>query len=826
MPNDLHIYVENNKELDVYNVREFPLSIISSVEDGEDYQIKQGVMSIGSEFPATLNNQTILGGIHINNSNTTTDKLPKKIQIVANGHEVLTGSILVREGTSINNRPNSFVTDIYAGNGDWVIKSKETTLAQCVNTFGYFYNVAAIQASWFFDGMSEVNDLVYAPVRYGNNWSFNASSPINKKVPYWTDFRPSISVYWTLVRGLRAAGYQLKSNFFDNPKVRKLVMPWTWGAFRNDNKYLQKYLFDAYTFSGQHNVGHPFVPFNGGAVDFFDTQLYNDYQTVGTDMTPYNNEGMGNGLGFDISNAYTYNGTNKEHIYTHPTDGIVANIILKFATKIRVTAEGGALWSAQFNVRVLCYKNGVQLPFNIITDNLWNISAGPGDIVSSERLIWTKKIQVAPNDVIKVKIEISHSGGGINNKGFGSIFFFNSHFWNEMADDSPLNSTFILSTMPGLQEYKFLDFVRGLTDCFDLICATDNINKIVYFEPAYNWQFGDQKGQGWFGSLPAKDWDAKQDINKQQVNRYFSDFEREFNFLHADDSNDGILKLRENLTKVKIGRCKFLFLERFKSGKKEHRNRFFAKCMHVKDDAFLPNSTLATNDIAGQIPLLYKQNTNTTSDNYNAETYKFKPRLLYYKGLIDQRMVPTDPGVMYIGNENNPPNGQGWATMYPFPKMFETNYDVYPVDLDKDPNLSYADEQWKPFDNSLAIHPVIRGLVRNFYLPRLCMYNNGLFCKLYVNIDELDFKGDYHRSLIDIKNDKWVLMKIDGYKPTIAGSTAVELFRVGFITKYEDDNVYPSIPNIANNIIVNSNDINYSSSLASFADLTINKEIL
>lgn len=163
----------------------------------------------------------------------------------------INGSIPILRGKLILNsavytdKPEQYNTSLAGGNGDWITDMQNVTLWDCVNTTPHDFTVANIELSWQnsagggYDS-DEFHDYVYAPVRYRQPWQY--ADPTTGDQIYASAniymLRPSISIYWLIIRAFRALGYSVNSQFINTQYFRRLVMPWTWGDFYDLNSQL------------------------------------------------------------------------------------------------------------------------------------------------------------------------------------------------------------------------------------------------------------------------------------------------------------------------------------------------------------------------------------------------------------------------------------------------------------------------------------------------------------------------------------------------------------------------------------------------------------
>src|SRR5690606_3179460 len=227
MPNANYLEFTLTKlKVDLSDSEEVPIDIDYQLESEDNFQQKKSSQSLDIDLPATKNNDRIFNSFHDPNiENVLENSSPKNCLIKANGVELFKGLALLNSVTSIEKKPVAYNIDCYGNNGDWIIPFQDKTLHDFVSPHTHILGEGTVAGSWSFNGTSEVDDYVYAPVRYRNGFSED-DTRVNV-----LDLRPSISIYWIIYRAFQSLGYKIQSNFLDSNYFRRSVMPWTWGNF-------------------------------------------------------------------------------------------------------------------------------------------------------------------------------------------------------------------------------------------------------------------------------------------------------------------------------------------------------------------------------------------------------------------------------------------------------------------------------------------------------------------------------------------------------------------------------------------------------------------
>ncbi len=352
---------------------------------------------------------------------------------------------------------------------------------------------------------------------------------------------------------------------------------------------------------------------------------------------------------------------------------------------------------------------------------------------------------VAAGDVISAKIyaHTFDSGLGIARLHLSVDAFELDYF------RIPLGGTIDFKNYLGFKKWKFLDFLKGVVDEFNLAIGTDTASKIVYMEPMHPYSETDDMSQtaGGYFNGNWKDWSWKQDLSKKSDMELFADYERELLFKYKEDNNDGTYKIVKDRNVNTPGMAKYVLPDRFKAGKATVENRFFSAVMHY--DAIQWNDIVA-GDFPQMICLIPENISNTSRDEAQNT---FEPKSAYYKGIVN------DFGWMFDGQKQ-----------FNFPYMFAVNYKQ---GGENDPILSYCDED---IEGPIPDTPVKgKGLMRRFYLQRLEIMRNGQYYRTWMKLNSFDVANLLHREHIICQGQKWELIEIDGYKPLREESTAVYL---------------------------------------------------
>jgi hypothetical protein len=484
---------------------------------------------------------------------------------------------------------------------------------------------------------------------------------------------------------------------------------------------------------------------------------------------------------FDNNNDYHYDAVNKEMIFNYnPPD--FGNLEATFSMQVNLNAKLNGNQSS-ISAWVYWFKNGVKQSESQLTKIGGTVIGGNQDINIKE-VFFTSSI--AAGDVISAKIFVAMYASKI---GFASIEAEVLQFQLDYFR-IPLGGTIDFANYTGFKKYKFLDFFRGIIDEYNFSIKTDPVNKVVYAEPTHAWSDNNdltETSPGYFVN-DFVTWDGKEDLSKDWEMINYNDYERELTFTYKNDSNDGILKVIQDRNITTLAAGKYVFPDRFKSGKKNVENRFFAATMHYEVDQWKGLGTGVNQGVAPQMVCLIPENVSNTSNSESANT--FEPKSCYYKGLV------TGVGAWRFARDTLfGDNG----VRQEFPYMFAVNYKA---GGENDPVLSYSDEN---------INGVIaKGLLKRFYWQRLAIMRNGQWYNTWFRLKNIDVAGQLHREYKSYHGQRWELITITGYKPLSEGSTACLLRRWEPVSLDDYNNTFPSSNNVLDNGGTNSFDIKYA----------------
>jgi len=745
MPGSKYIKVLiGGQQVDLKSTEELPAAINYKLEDPENFQSKKSAEVFDLEIPATTINDQIANTFHNPGIDDNTPGQQKRsfqsFLVDANGYELFKGKALLKNAKH-DSLPISYNYDGYGNNGDWLVAMRETPLFELLKNLSFTLTKELIEASWAFDGTDENLPYVFAPVRYGQPMeTLDGKADFNMTPLY---MKPAISVYWLLYWGFKSQGYRIQSDFFDTNYFRRLVMPWTWGNFL----FSEGTRMDQLDFLAKTSM-------EGGV--FYSNDMLDHIDVFADNETT-------NGA-FDNNGVYEYDPVNFEMKWTYITG--LGYGLLSATFHVQAFVDAIATANSDVELTIEWYKNGTLFKSEKFVD-LHAPAVGNRTDTGLKDVFAT--VDVQENDVISAKFFLHLFDSGLGHAEFRiSIDAFELDYFN-----IPLGGIINFANYNTLKKYKWIDFLAGIVDSFNLTIQTDPINKVVVIEPMHPYALDYDQGltdkDGGYFNGNHLNWESKQDISKVSEVSLFSDADRELMFKFKSDTQDGILKKVQDRHGIELASSKYVFGDRFKAGVKEHQNRFFSPVMHWRADQW--GNIGATPQLIVMIP----ENVSNTSRDEAQNT--FNPKLAWYKGLVDM-------GWVWDGVEKDDLSPQ-------FPYMFAVNYSSLGA---HDPILSYTDEWTVHMSDGLVPSP---GLLRRFFLQRMAILRNGQYYDTWFRLNNLDVTNFLHREHIGIRGQKCELIEIKDFKPLQEESTGVLLRKHSDITETDSTSIYPSKASVA-----------------------------
>ena len=833
--NDLKILIDK-QQVETGPLERMGVNLTYSLEDPENFEQKQSSMSLGITLPATPVNDRIFNSFHNPAvEDMTADAVYgnlRRCNIIAGGIEVLRG-VSMLQSASHTRLAAGYNINCYGQNGDWAIDMKDLTLWHCLSDNTHTFDVATVEGSRYNFMYTEANDYVYAPVRYRQPFG------VNDDTVNIYHLRPSLSIYWMVIRAFRQLGYKVKSDFMETDYFKGLVMPWVWGDFFDLNGSVKDgLLFKATGPADEASVIDPsnrclfegsFVGYLASYIDSF--LVLNRFRIDNTTVpNGYDNFGK---YSFDEGTPPFSSTGRMTWVYDPPAEianfygnNITANFRIKLLAKSQCVS--GESVRVQVEITHVHFSGAPDTVTLIYYDQLDLPGGGTNDHLLDGAVQNFSVSGIDLNDTINVRIKLTSSGHPLNwfevlnsrrllsNPGSSNPQYVYLYSTFELVDlQLSLGGTVNLKFYDKFKNYKFLDLLRGLVDMFNWSIQTNPIDKEVTIEPTHEYRLAGVSGmqQGYFKS-ERLDWTGKQDLSKESVITLFSESERQLDMQFKQDGSDGgqniyaaryrgiylnnTITNRINNTNIDNGifagvpgAARYMFPLRFRKGNKQMTNRFFSATMHYVHQSW--KGVNVSTDPAPQLIAIFPESINDSSGS--AITQTFEPKIAFYKGV---GLTSVQGGWRWIGDPAAP-YSEAAATAFELPLMFAVNYGT---GGENDPVLSYCDQKING--------NIVPGLMRSFFLKRLAIMRAGKQYRTYMRLNSGDMTNWLHRERIIINGAKYNLISVDNFNPLSDNPALCTLWKDVQPLEEDNDAIYPSTDALNGVAILGQFDMRYA----------------
>jgi len=490
--------------LDVLESRGVPLSLNFSVGDLRDIGKRTTGYSKTFNIPASQHNNEVLTPM-MSVGSERKQIFWQKARIKVDGVYVFKGLMRIEEGNTGSG--GFYKCHIIQDDIDWsqaIGANKLCELALGENPpvkKGY----TSIKNSW--DNSPDAgDDYFYGLVNYGE-WYSQSVNPTPSNIDYdktSNDFHPVIFTKAVVDKIFNSIGYSIHSNFFNSTTFKKLCHPYSSGE-----DYAESDLFGS------------------GGSQFVHAENYTKYAPSNMDPIPYPCMTCAGvvkyhypniSLGSDPGNNWSGNSSSSG--YTVPFTGMY-HISWNATMFVKI---GYSLAS----MRTRIFKNGVNI--SALNDS----TAAWGDAVNStESGAADGLTREGSGDVYL------NAGDLINMRCRGKNFTWLWNAWMDIDDIDfniyPIPSSTVPDYEVNLSKVlpcvKQMDYIKGLTEMFNLQWTADEETKTVYCEP-YDDFFGSGKVLDWTDKLDYKSWNDKFIIEQ---------LAKEITFEYKQDTGDEIV---------------------------------------------------------------------------------------------------------------------------------------------------------------------------------------------------------------------------------------------------------------------------------------------
>ena len=823
--------------LDVTSHSDFPLALTFTIADIKDINARKGTFSKTFKIPATKNNNKLYKNVYLSNSTDVNNILKKKnCRILVNNIFAIEGLLQLNSVGGIE-KPDYYSCVFYGNNIGWASKIDEKLLKDLGDNgsgwdnlngktgTGLEINKTSIVATFSEDDATGTSPVVYPVTSYGdfnptgdvqtlqllntaydsNQSGTTASSTgyvgsVTNQNRYNTpepvvDWRPCIWVYDIFTEIFRQAGYKISSAFMEGTMFKKLLFALPNFKYNNaGDRYDANSLESSFKNSG-------FVKtFNYTVANQTTVKTQNYFLNLNN--TSANYEYTLNESGFNASTGaytvpefgfYNINLLRMGYIFKNPVFNNVDTItITQSVLRIIVKTVGQSHW------RILAQTS---IGTGIIMSQSNSASHTGrnyfGNEINDETRYFLNKGDTVRTQV-HLKYKVFPTSGGSYDASFDLDIYGSQEIDVATPANNVANGRYDIKLQPEYaaygqtynlkevinEEYKQIDFIKGVAHAFNLQLTTDESSKVVHIEPFDTF---------YKPLAEAIDWTYKVDRSKDYVDTWIkSSLKRDLIFKYKSDDKDAKVKQR-SLDYFKEIEDEYPYFETlddsFEKGKSEYENPFFAGTFNAGDADISSNPNPKP-----FIACLWQQAEGNVFLSPNSLTrpdkgFEFQPRLLFWKRYspnlngspcLKYAVAQTwdgEIGGIFAEQQSGSITIIGSTRISSsFPQATSYNRDD-----SNSPVLTYGNVWVRDYDdatNTYGTYGVGNGLYQTYYKqmvemikenPRVRTININLKIKDIVNLDL--------RKLIYIDGDYWRINKIIDFAPLNNKTTKVELVK-------------------------------------------------
>ena len=603
--------------LEVGAVKNFPLSLTTSISDLRDITTRSGSFSTSFKVPSTKANDDLLNHIYLAEQKNYKDfDAEKDCVIRVNGLDIERGKLQITKINSLGRADSvSYSFKFFGNNMDWVLKMKgyKTKDLPYLNQ-SLTFNATNVQLSWANYG--GLDAPVYSWINRGAR-----VSPSTVKVE---DLRPDYFVLDYLNSAFDLVGYNFESSFFNDSTKLRLMIPF----FGKNWKILQSTIdtnFVDVSLSAKTTAINLSVPNLASQMVFkIDMPLIDTCSAIGivAPNTFYTSTTS------STTGAYTENsdaGNNfASGVFTAPVDGFyVVDGQYEYSYHYDATTPEEISGNLARTVQHYALVNGTtRHGFNpTMTQEIGLAPSTPKERRFVEQST-SNAIYLLAGDTLKV---------------FSSYYLFNTGAAttaNLTAKlEHHLSTQYTVTLQPNMLRgetfnwgdksddvIEVFDIVMDIFKIFNCYVRTNQGTRTVYAEPR----------DDFYNALStATNWTDKIDDNIQATLEYNSKTYNENHvYDYATDSEDKYLNARNKIANNNWLSHEHVFPAKFKDGTTNYKTKVIAATYTLEDTAMTDGST-GSNSVTrgGYTARLWNEEKDKTAEH----TDDFAPRLLYFK---------------------------------------------------------------------------------------------------------------------------------------------------------------------------------------------------
>tara|TARA_R110000764_G_scaffold128843_1_gene216590 strand:- start:5534 stop:9880 length:4347 start_codon:yes stop_codon:yes gene_type:complete len=766
------------KLLDILDGDKVPLALTFNSGDLKDPSKRSTGYSKTFELPASNRNQKILKSMTADGSHRDDSEIGwKKARISANGIVVFSGYARIEQ--SITGRGGRYTCHILQDPSYWPELIADKTLDALTFT-GHEKSYATIVDSW----TKTVDDIpyVYPAINYGK-WFKHENNTQHHSI---NDFHPAVYAKAIVDKIFGDVGYTIDSNFFNSSMFKKLIIPFTSGEDYAASEGSAE-LGENSGFSSQASLS------SQQELDYIDatgsnSEIIRSYYPVlpcqngCTNYTQGSSGSVQNGYIVPFTGRYIVQYT--AQIKTDYPSGLCTNC----------PAFTGA-WTAWVHVNGLCpMQNGSLQNINggsqgvgisvhdyNLADSATNGSSTWGGMEGSPADTITTCMSKGSWTTALIDIEVNLSQGdeiqiglyGINEETAcgvdGSIRNQQFSVWPVVSQSyvPPVDISLSSSLGGGVKQ---MDFLKGLTQMFNLYWTADEASKEITVEP-YDDFYGSGKVVDWSHKIDRKSWSDKFLIDE---------LAKSITYKYKKDSSDKIVEVHDTAMDKELWDFEITNTALYRKENSTLGTTIFSPTFRIITGGFGGDSTFVNSGQPPVMPCMWGGNPYWTwfqGTSRPDNSTKFNLRILNWGGLSNQT------GPWTITNDAGNP----------------VEHNTYPYAYTYNYNHSTSGS----LENNLAWHSLQYNLGGT---PSAAQYQRGLFDRYYgrlyekisggaalrtcmMDLSQADISQFDFRDIIKIDMDGgiatyWSVNKIVDYNPGKDGLTQVQLIEYKYGLPY------------------------------------------
>lgn len=619
-------------DLDIVSSDNFPLSLTFKNFDVRDFNSRGGSFSKSFKVPATKNNNKIFGHLH-KDGNLDTKGVRRDLDsiIYLDNSPIISGTI--RMSKIISNKDVVEYECVFLGdNMNWASNIKNLDLKELrFSSQAYTSYPPVPEAPFAFenprttygDYIFNQDQLIYPLITVGESDS-SANATID------SDYIPCVYIKNVWDKIFQAQGYTVVSTFCDSSFFRNLIMPLIFQkpkdvtdlSFGKVSSSVDETIFTLDYGETDEGVAYD-VPrsmenqtFTINEYGYTDSTFTLDFVASantlqddaplqeGEDTDDYGNAQLGvehtggfkNGLVVAAQGSGTFN-LNAEISIDVECDGATAADALSIDL-MAYTMEAAITKLTGDGDDDRTFENLIQTNTQLTSHNLSSESTNNHQF-SLEAL----EVPANAGDIFVLKIRFKHIIATQSESTITLKTKANSFLQIEQTG-SYFNGEEIKGVQNMLPKGTQADFVKGLSQLFNLQFKTDPISKIVYVEPYDHF---------YKSTSEAVDWSDKIDYSKDIENEFLYDIKSKILFKYKDVSNDGLIERYNKRNNVDWGAYQEIDDSgKFATGEFKVENAYFSPTFNWVEPNYVKSNKIAQSPL---IPMYFSEYSDLSISN-------------------------------------------------------------------------------------------------------------------------------------------------------------------------------------------------------------------